>query len=131
MHVRAGVETDLEAVARIQAASPEAAQWDLTGYPLLILEMDGGQVGGFLAWRETAPGEVEILNLAIHPDCRRHGLALALLGHLSSPLVLLEVRESNWAARALYRKAGFAEAGIRYGYYQSPPESAIVMSLKR
>jgi ribosomal-protein-alanine N-acetyltransferase len=43
----------------------------------------------------------------------------------------LEVRQSNDRARALYRRVGFAEVGLRRGYYPAAVqrEDAVVMSL--
>ncbi len=41
--------------------------------------------------------------------------------------MFLEVRESNIAARNLYKRLGFLEAGRRRDYYPAPPEDAIVM----
>ena len=41
--------------------------------------------------------------------------------------VYLEVRESNVAARELYRSAGFEEIGRCAEYYTEPAETAIVM----
>lgn len=130
MHVRAGTESDAAEIARIQAASPEAAQWEMTGYPILIAMLDG-RIAGFLGWRETASDEAEILNLAVDPIFRRRSVALALVAAIPRPVVFLEVRESNRAARELYRKAGFTESGVRFAYYERPLESAIVMRLKR
>ncbi len=126
MHVREGTEADLPAVRRIQQEAPEAAQWDLSAYPLLVAEGEGS-LAGFLAWRITAPDEAEVLNLAVAPSARRRGVALALIRALPLTNIFLEVRESNRAARALYQKAGFTEAGIRFGYYSNPVESGIVM----
>jgi ribosomal-protein-alanine N-acetyltransferase len=40
--------------------------------------------------------------------------------------VLLEVRESNQAARRLYEREGFIEVGRRAGYYHRPPEAALL-----
>ena len=45
--------------------------------------------------------------------------------HLTS--VLLEVRESNLAARRLYETTGFIEVGRRAAYYQNPSEDAILL----
>ena len=42
-------------------------------------------------------------------------------------VVYLEVRESNKAARALYEKWAFIEAGRRKSYYQEPLEDALVL----
>ncbi len=41
--------------------------------------------------------------------------------------VTLEVRASNEAAQALYRRFGFAPAGVRAGYYRDPVEDALVL----
>ncbi|MCU1257537.1 MAG: rimI [Bryobacterales bacterium] len=130
MHVRAGTESDWSTVAEIQATSFEAAQWDVSGYPLLIA-VDEDRSVGFLAWLETAPDEAEILNLAVDPAFRRRGAATALVAAVPRSMIFLEVRESNHAALSFYRKAGFTTAGVRFGYYHSPPESAIVMRLKK
>ncbi|MDQ6675956.1 MAG: ribosomal protein S18-alanine N-acetyltransferase [Acidobacteriota bacterium] len=129
MRVRTGMPQDWAEIARIQRAVPEAAQWEPDGYRLYVAECEG-RMAGFLVWRETAPEEAEILNLAVAPEFRRRGLALAMIRAMAMREVFLEVRESNAAARALYRRAGFREAGIRFGYYSHPAESAIVMRLQ-
>lgn len=126
MHVRAATQADGERICHIQEESPQAAQWEASDYPALIAELDG-RVVGFLVWRNTAPDEVEILNLAVAKAFRRGGVARALLAALPKLTTFLEVRESNHAARELYRNAGFIEAGIRFGYYAHPAESGIVM----
>ncbi|WBL35221.1 hypothetical protein O0235_10520 [Tepidiforma flava] len=45
--------------------------------------------------------------------------------------VTLEVRVSNEAARALYRRYGFYEVGIRKRYYADNHEDAIIMTTER
>jgi ribosomal-protein-alanine N-acetyltransferase len=45
-------------------------------------------------------------------------------------LITLEVRPSNTAALALYRKLGFKLMGIRKGYYTIPSEDALVLGLR-
>ena len=79
-----------------------------------------------------APPEREILNLAVVPAFRRSGLATQLLKleFQNSAVFLLEVRESNLAARALYERLGFVEISRRKDYYDHPPETAIVMQMK-
>ena len=129
MQVRAGAAADMAEIRRIQRESPQAAQWDVSEYPLLVVECEGS-IAGFLAWRATAPDEGEILNLAVDLRFRRRGAAQALIEALRVENVFLEVREGNAAARSLYRKAGFVEAGIRFGYYSHPFESGIVMRLQ-
>lgn len=132
MVIRRAEAGDLTAVAEIQAASPAAAQWavaDYLGYEFTVA-VCGGAVAGFLVWRQLLPGECEVLTLAVAPELRRRGLARELLKtllNLSDVNVFLEVRESNSSARMFYKSMGFQEVSIRYGYYDSPPESAIVM----
>ncbi len=90
------------------------------------------RIVGYVFCREVA-GESEILNLAVDPAQRRGGVGRALLGAALGWLeergageTYLEVRESNLAAIKLYEGAGFRAVGRRSGYYQRPPEDAIV-----
>jgi [ribosomal protein S18]-alanine N-acetyltransferase len=131
MNVRAATVEDLVAIAQIQALSPEASQWEPESY----LHYDCSvaverQVVGFLVTRQTAPGEREILNLAVDPAQRRRGVARALLetelGREKTQW-FLEVRESNLGAITLYQSAGFRVAGRRESYYSNPLEPGIVM----
>jgi ribosomal-protein-alanine acetyltransferase len=130
--VRRMRDTDAAAVTRIQSATAEASQWDPRGYLAFeahVAEIDGA-VAGFLVLRTTAPGEAEILNLAVAPEWRRRGVARFLLDTLvlnRADDVFLEVRASNAAARRLYETAGFTECGRRPGYYKNPPEAAVLM----
>jgi ribosomal-protein-alanine N-acetyltransferase len=130
--IRRGGPPDLAQVAVIQAASPEAAQWNAADY----LQYDfrvwvrGIRVAGFLVSRTLTEGETELLNLAVAPEFRRRGVARKLVESLlaeSSGVVYLEVRESNRIARKFYNHMGFQEVSSRSGYYQAPPEAAIVM----
>ncbi|MGF1528551.1 MAG: ribosomal protein S18-alanine N-acetyltransferase [Candidatus Competibacterales bacterium] len=84
----------------------------------------------------VAAQEAHLLNLSIHPDYHRRGLAWHLLGRLLAEVaevaevIFLEVRVSNAAAQGLYAKAGFAEVGVRKGYYPAVGgrEDAVVMA---
>jgi ribosomal-protein-alanine acetyltransferase len=133
--LRPGTSSDLERIGEIQDRAPEAAHWGperYLSYDVEVAEVDG-RVAAFLVSRQTAPGEREILNLAVEAQHRRHGLATALIESLRRRWpeeIFLEVRESNRAARSLYRKLGFENAGVRPGYYDGPAESAIVMRLR-
>ena len=78
--------------------------------------------------------ELHLLNVAVHPDERRRGHAARLLDHILSEasrnkarVVSLEVRLSNHAAQALYRKFGFREVGTRPRYYADNGEDALLM----
>ncbi len=94
-----------------------------------------GKVTGFAIMLVIEP-EAEILNLAVDPGMRRHGIACLLMRTLLSEAssggvecVYLEVRESNGAAIGLYRSLGFQQIGLRRQYYQCPAEDAILMKL--
>jgi ribosomal-protein-alanine N-acetyltransferase len=95
----------------------------------------GGRLAGFIMSRMAAD-EAEILSVAVAPARRGRGLARGLLDmHLRRlagmgvGTVFLEVGEDNDAARKLYRRAGFHEAGRREGYYadQSGKRSAALV----
>ena len=94
---------------------------------------DSGKLQGFaIAWYVMDEGE--LANLAVAPDKRRRGIGQALLdavttdalGRRTSELYL-EVRESNSAARELYRAAGFEQVGRRKRYYRQPEEDALIL----
>ena len=130
--IRRGGPGDLEEIAAIQEASPEAPRWKVSEYEQydLWVVLQDDRIAGFLVSRQLGEGEREILNLAVLPQFRRLGLARALLGTLltgDSGDIYLEVRESNQAARNLYQSIGFREIGTRRKYYENPPEPAIVM----
>ena len=79
-------------------------------------------------------GELKINNIAVHPAERQRGLASWILRRILNEaekkgcrLARLEVRESNAAARRLYRRNGFEETGRREGYYQQDGEDAVLM----
>ena len=132
LEIRAGEPADLDAIAAIQAASPEAALWppgDYLRYDVQVAVRER-RAAGFLVTRRTAEGEAEVLNLAVAPEFRRQGVARALVGaflHGFRGDVFLEVRNSNSSARGFYKSLGFQELTLRQGYYELPPEAAIVM----
>lgn len=109
---------------------------DCVAYALfLVAEADRDGISGYVVALDAAD-EGEILNLAVAPGGRRHGLGRALVDRAVEALkargvrqLYLEVRESNAPARALYAERGFEEVGRRKQYYRRPVEDAIVLRL--
>lgn len=134
-------EEDLPAVLAIEAASfsapwtEEMFRWELAqaGTGCAWVARRGEQVVGYLfTW--VVAGEFHINNIAVAPACRGQGIADALLRvgleaavARGARVALLEVRERNAPAQALYARWGFAVAGRRKRYYTHPTEDALLM----
>jgi ribosomal-protein-alanine N-acetyltransferase len=80
-------------------------------------------------------GEAHITNIAVRQAYHRRGIGeqilislIDLAKKLDARLLTLEVRASNVAAQGLYSKYGFAQVGLRRGYYTDNREDAILMS---
>lgn len=94
------------------------------------------EIAGYLC-AEYVLDEGHVLDLAIHPDYRRRGIATALVEHTLEELkeracrfLYLEVRASNYLAKRLYQGFGFRIVGTRKRYYVSPIEDAVIMMLE-
>lgn len=98
----------------------------------LIWEEDGTVLG--YVGSQTVLGETDMMNVAVHPDARRKGIAEALILALveglrekESHCLTLEVRASNLPAINLYEKLGFSQIGRRKNYYHNPKEDALIL----
>ncbi len=96
----------------------------------------GGQVVGYVCGGWIID-EGHVLDIAVHPEYRRLGLASKLvsigierLREEGCRFVFLEVRSSNEPATKMYSKFGFEVIGTRKNYYTSPVEDAVIMMLK-
>ena len=101
---------------------------------LVALDPEDGSVVGYAGLLVIAD-EGYITNVAVRPESRRGGVAGQLLDVLLNfaganklAFLTLEVRESNYAAIALYGSRGFRGAGRRRNYYEHPKEDAIIMT---
>ena len=101
----------------------------------ILAEVEGRIVGYVLFW--FLPEEVDIHNIAVHPDFRRQGIGRLLLEQVVDAArrqerlrVTLDVRFSNAPAQNLYRSFGFVIRGLRKGYYSDNGEDALVMALE-
>ena len=109
-------------------ASELTSKWS---YWLVAVEDD--RVVGYIG-SQSSIDESDVMNVAVHPDFRRKGIAEKLINHLVEELknrgshaLLLEVRASNAPAIALYEKLGFTQVGCRKNYYHNPREDALIL----
>lgn len=116
--------------------------WSTATFTAII--RDPGQLAlvaepsGFAVFQRAAD-QAELTMLTVAPDARRSGIARTLLQAGAEQLfaqgitaLFLEVGASNSGARALYASLGFAEVGLRRGYYPTADggrEDAVVMRL--
>lgn len=94
------------------------------------------RVAGFIIARLILD-EGHLLDLAVHPDYRKRGIAGMLVKDVIRGLQInscrsffLEVRASNNAAKVLYGNLGFKIISTRKDYYKNPVEDALVMKLE-
>jgi [ribosomal protein S18]-alanine N-acetyltransferase len=135
---------DLPAVAAVERASYQFP-WSegifrdclRVGYLCRVADLDGEIVAyGVVA---MGAGEAHLLNLCVRGDLRGRSIGRQMLLLLlersrqaGMEAVFLEVRPSNPHAIALYQSVGFAQVGLRKGYYQAPDngrEDALVLKL--
>ena len=98
-----------------------------------LVAEEGSVVAGYVG-SQTVIDETDMMNVAVHPDYRRKGIAEKLVIELVEALKLrgshcltLEVRASNEPAKALYEKLGFVQVGLRRNYYRNPKEDALIL----
>jgi len=141
-HVRRMLLEDLDQVMGIErAVFPHPWSGDLFQHELManqvaryLVVCRGADVVGYVGlW--LIVGEIHVTTIAVHPEDRRKGIgewllisAIELALDHDAQLITLEVRESNSAARTMYRKYGFEEVGLRSGYYTETGEDALLMS---
>jgi ribosomal-protein-alanine N-acetyltransferase len=121
-----------------------SAPWSAAMFVLELSKGSSISTGAFLAQRRRPRGLVgyliasryaevwHLMNVAVDPPLRRHGIARALLEDLIGRIdagdpITLEVRPSNAPAIALYEAFGFKAAGLRPRYYRDTGEDALIM----
>ena len=139
--IRAARLGDVAAMAEIEIEAfsdpwPEAAFRDVLRIPgaRATVAVDSSDAAIAYCVLLVAADQGEIANLAVAKRAHRQGLASRLLRDALAfatinkvTAIFLEVRESNAAARALYGANEFQQIGRRRGYYQRPPEDALVL----
>ncbi|MGZ7046052.1 MAG: ribosomal protein S18-alanine N-acetyltransferase [Candidatus Aminicenantales bacterium] len=143
--IRRMKEDDLPAVRTIEALSFSNPWSDSTflgeiqntpvSFPLVVVRKPLDKVIGYIIFWQIRE-DVQVNNIAVHPDFRGKGIGEALMRHAiekvrknGATFMTLEVRLSNAAAVTLYKKLGFDILGTRKNYYTNPDEDAYLMGL--
>ena len=125
---------ELEKLCFVDPWDEKSIAYELTN-PLSywLVALEGETVTGYVG-SQTVIDETDMMNIAVHPDYRRKGIAESLINALVSDLVqkgsrclTLEVRASNEAAKALYQKLGFQHVGTRKNYSRHPKEDGLIL----
>ena len=100
---------------------------------LWLVALDDATVAGYVG-SQSVLDEADMMNIAVHPDYRRQGIARQLVTELVAALakkgvhsLALEVRASNAPAIALYEQLGIQQVGRRPNYYRNPKEDALIL----
>ena len=141
---RAMTVGDLDAVMAIESRA-YGAPWSrgnfidtlAAGHLAEVLEAPEAKlVGYFVAM--VGVDELHLLNVTVAPQWQGRGHGSGLLDAVEDhararglAALWLEVRAGNHRARRLYQRRGYAEVGLRRGYYPAAgrPEDAVVMRL--
>jgi ribosomal-protein-alanine N-acetyltransferase len=145
--VRAATAADVGAMLLLEQAATRAAHWSEKTYQdmfdtaapvrvALVAQGESGILAGFINARLSGD-DCEIENIVVTPPQQRCGIGRRLLRALldaarekRAARIFLEVRESNFAARALYERSGFATSGRRHSYYRDPDEDALLYRIE-
>lgn len=125
---------ELEKICFSDPWSENSITYELTNpLSLWLVAVEGDKVAGYVG-SQSVMGESDMMNVAVHPDFRRQGVAEKLVLELVAALakkdnhcLTLEVRASNVSAISLYEKLGFAQVGLRKNYYRNPKEDALIL----
>jgi ribosomal-protein-alanine acetyltransferase len=136
--IRVAELKDVPAIRALELQEPNASHWTADQYKkmietgIVLVADQSGATCGFIA-AQFFSSELEIQNVVVGREFLRQGVASELVHEIFArartakmSAIILEVRESNHAARALYSKSDFREVGRRRGYYRNPQEDAIL-----
>lgn len=142
--IREMTEADLDAVRTIEELAYGTDAWTrraledelINGFSsYIVAETADGSVAGYAGiW--FMRDQLHLVTIAVDPARQRQGIAARLLLNCleqaraaDMPSVVLEVRESNTSAQALYERFGFRQLGKLRKYYKDDGEDALVMEI--
>jgi ribosomal-protein-alanine N-acetyltransferase len=133
MQIRRATVDDLSSILRIEKKSFDSDAWDRdlflqylgqAGKSVFLVAIAQRKIAGYALSFHTRT-KAEIHSIAVAPDERGRGVAMALLNRTLALLlrggfktVFLNVRLENAAAIRLYRKLGFHRIRRVDGYYE-------------
>lgn len=143
-HIRWMIRRDMPRVLAIENASFEFP-WNENQFVrcmrqrnsigMVAEERDGLVIGFFLI--ELHKGRVHLLNMAVLPECRRHGIGTAMVEKLKGKLsysgrsrIMLEVRETNMAGQMFFKANGFKAISILKEFFDDANEDAYLMQYR-
>jgi ribosomal-protein-alanine N-acetyltransferase len=143
--IRPATAADILAIIDLANHAVSAPHWSIEQYQqvfankiprrIAFVSDEQSAVHAFLIGR-VLEDDWELENMVVLDSRRRQGIGKMLLGEFleaarteGATAVLLEVRESNVAARGLYESCGFTENGRRQRYYAEPAEDAILYQI--
>lgn len=139
MWVRPMENRDIDAVNALEQKCFTGEAWSeamisnmfSNGYDKVYVLENDGRVIGYVNTRDIG-GDVDLMSICVDPAEQGKGYGKLLMERvMANPYktMMLEVRESNARAIALYEKYGFQKFARRKEYYTSPVEDAIIMRI--
>ncbi len=132
-HLRSVLRIENQVYPRPWSLGLFMSELSLRGSRVYLVARVGPNVVGYAGLLMTG-SEGHVTTIAVDPVWHRCSIGTRLLVHLSRQAIAkgakaltLEVRVSNDAAQRMYRRFGYAPAGVRKGYYVETNEDALVM----
>ena len=143
VHIRWMIRRDMPSVLDIEAGAFEFP-WNEDDFIRCLRQRNcigmvaeqNERVVGFMVY-ELHKKRLHVLNLAVDPSVRRHGVGRAMIDKLAGKLsagrrtrILLEVRETNLAAQLFFRDLDFRAVAVLRDFYDDSTEDAYLMQYR-
>ena len=143
VHIRWMIRRDMPEVLQTEQESFEYA-WTEEDFLKCLRQRNcigmvaecGEKVVGFMIY-ELHKTKLHILNFAVHPSFRRHGVGGQMVAKLVSKLsshrrtrITLAVRETNLPAQLFFKALEYRALRVLRGYYEDSGEDAFLMQYR-